>query len=347
MPIWKGERLTVEIVGASHEKEIGVRISGLPCEEVRMESVLAFLSRRKPGLSGTTERIEEDIPCVLGMEGDMLSKEVEAIFANRNVNASDYKDLYGKPRPSHADYAAYLKDGRLDFSGGGEFSGRMTAPLCFAGGIAKDLLLTRGIKVYGYISEIGGIVGKNYKNAVLTESDFPIVGFPSLSGREDMENVILRAKSSGDSVGGRVDCVVFGMKGGFGGALFSGLEGKIAQLLFAIPGVKGVEFGEGFSFSSLTGSRANDALTYENGEVLSVTNKSGGINGGISNGMPITLSAVFRPTPSIGLPQKTVDLQRKENTEIRIRGRHDACIAVRAVPVVESAVALALLDGVL
>lgn len=345
---WKGNKISVGIFGASHASEIGVEMTNFPKEEIDFEELTAFLARRKAS-SGvfSTKRKESDLPHFMqGVEGGkIVGDTIRAVIYNENVKSGDYSNLYAKPRPSHADYAAYMKYGRLDFSGGGEFSGRMTAPYAIAGGIAKQILQRRGIDVNAYVSSVGNVKGQSYKDGdvcyVANET------FPSLSKQEEMIEEIAKAKSNGDSVGGRVECIVTGLKAGVGDALFDGLESKIAHLVYAIPAVKGVEFGDGFDLSRMLGSIANDAWQFDDGKVIAKTNKAGGINGGISNGMPITLSVAFRPTPSIAIEQDTVDLQSGVNTKIAIRGRHDACIVPRAVPVVESAVCLAILDSIL
>lgn len=348
MFLWKGNNISVGIYGQSHASEIGVEMTGFPKEEIDFEELLAFLARRKAS-SGvfSTKRKESDIPhFTQGIkENTIVGDKVEAIIYNENVKSGDYSNIYAKPRPSHADYSAYKKDGRLDFSGGGEFSGRMTAPYAIAGAIAKQILKRRGIEVDAYVSAVGEIKGQSYKDGEIEVVANDV--FPSLSKQEEMIEEIAKAKSKGDSVGGRVECVVRGLDAGYGGALFDGLESKIAYLVYAIPAVKGVEFGDGFDLSRMNGSVANDAWRFENGKVVSKTNRSGGINGGISNGMPITLSVAFRPTPSIAIEQETVDLQNGENVKMIIHGRHDACIVPRAVPVVESAVCLAILDSII
>ena len=344
---WKGSNVQVSVFGSSHASEIGVEIDGLPCEQISVSQLQDFLDTRKGGKCFSTSRVEEDKPTfTCGITDGKIDGKVRAILENRNARSADYANLFGKPRPSHADFAAFCKDGRLDFSGGGEFSGRMTAPVCIAGGIAKQLLDNRGIGVFAYVSAVGKVRGFSYKateNVPLQREE----DFPSLSHGKEMLAEISAAKANGDSVGGVVQCLVFGHKAGIGGALFDGLESKIAYLLYAIPAVKGVEFGLGFDIAERLGSAANDCWRMEHGRVVALSNNAGGINGGIANGMPITLSVAFRPTPSIAKRQKTVDLTKGVDTEIQIKGRHDACIVPRAVPVVESVVALAILDEVL
>lgn len=349
MSTWKGNKIEVEIFGASHEEEIGVIMKNFPAEAFDIIALKNFLKRRKPTyIPIFTPRSEGDEPIFLEGISDnkITSSRVKCVIKNEDVKKSDYDNLYAKPRPSHADLAAYYKDGRLDFSGGGEFSGRMTAPLCVAGGLAKQFLEKRGISVSAYLSRVGTVNGKSYKDGTTEKMEY-VGDFPALSSGKEMILEIENAKKDGDSVGGIVECVVNGFKKGVGGELFDGLESKIANLVYAIPGVKGVEFGYGFSFAELKGSAANDQISVDNGKIFTATNKSGGINGGVSNGMPITFSVAFRPTPSIAKKQSTVNLQNFSPCEIEIKGRHDACIAVRAVPVVEAAAALALLDTII
>lgn len=347
---FNGDKITVEVYGTSHASEIGVNFSGFPKFKIDGTGLKEFMARRSAkNAAYSTSRIEPDEPTfVSGVTDGEITGDVHAVIYNRNVRSGDYNELYAKPRPSHADLAAYLKDGRLDFSGGGEFSGRLTAPLCIAGGIAKQILGSRGVKVCAYVSEIGGVKAKSYKTSHVTCAETEkIKGFPALSDVPAIEAKILEAKTSGDSVGGVVECVVEGFPAGIGNALFGGLESKISSAVFGIPAVKGVEFGDGFALAEMFGSEANDPIRVENGVFYTETNRSGGINGGISNGMPITLAVAFRPTPSIAKPQKSVNLETKENVGIAIKGRHDACIVPRAVPVVEAAVSIALLDELL
>ncbi len=359
------EKLQIEIYGESHSSEIGVRLGGIPngCA-LTLDNVRNLLSRRKSGNGvWATPRKESDEPNIVSgliKRGDVFEVcgEIDIKIVNGNVRPADYSNILGIPRPSHADYAAYAKDGRIS-SGGGRFSGRMTAPLCIAGGIAQELLAGAEIGICAYISDIGDIKGASYKtdenvalkgvgtavDARIKSSDFPLLND---GVRAEMEEVIRRAASDGDSVGGCVECVVTGLDAGmFGDALFEGLESKIAYSVYAIPAVKGVEFGEGFGLARMRGSEANDAFAIRDGRVVTKTNRSGGINGGISNGMPLTFRVAFRPTPSISVTQKSVGIGSGQECDLRCKGRHDACIVPRAVPCVESAVAIALLDELL
>ncbi len=359
------EKLKIEIYGESHADRIGVRLSGIPngCT-LTLAEMKNLLFRRKSGSGAwATPRKEDDEPIILcGLKkndgGFITDGDIDICIENKNVRSSDYRNTLSVPRPSHADFAAFAKDGKIS-SGGGRFSGRMTAPLCIAGGIAEELLNDADIRICAYISKIGNVSGGSYKsdNAValkgigdadetrIKNSDFPLL---DESFKDKMLAEIEDARSQGDSVGGEIECVVSGLSAGMlGDALFEGLEGKLAYSLYAIPAVKGVEFGDGFALSGLRGSEANDGFSIEDGKVVTKTNRSGGINGGISNGMPITLRVAFRPTPSISKRQNSVNLDTMQDCPIDIKGRHDACIVPRAVPCVEAAVAIALLDEML
>ncbi len=349
MAIFNGKSLTVEIYGESHQEKIGARVSGAPEFTFDAQKLSEFLDRRKAKSSiYSTTRKEDDLPVFTNVSNNTINGEFSVDIYNKNTKSGDYDNLYGKPRPSHADYTSYLKEGNLNYKGGGRFSGRLTAPLCVVGGIFKEYLEKRGIFVHAYVSKIGKVNGKSYLDGEISREEILNMGeFPSLSNSEEMLEHIKEVKMDCDSVGGIIECIVYGMKTGVGNNLFEGLEGKISSLIYSVPAVKGVEFGFGFNLAEMKGSEANDPLAYVNGEVEILTNNAGGINGGISNGNPITLRVAIRPTPSISKPQKTVDLVNKENVEIEIQGRHDACIVPRAVPCIESAVAIALVDEIL
>lgn len=351
MAVFNGEKLNIEIYGTSHAEKIGVKASGFPRLKVDFENLEKFMKRRSPsGGIFSTKRKEPDLPIFeKGLDNGVIGGDFEAVIYNKDVKSGDYNNLYAKPRPSHADYTRYLKNGEKDYRGGGEFSGRLTAPMCVLGALCKQYLYENyGVEVLAYISSVGKVNGKSYKTeAVSIEQIKGATDFPSLSCSEEMLEEIKNSAVRGDSVGGCVDCMVFGMPTGVGGSLFDGLEGKIANLVYSIPAVKGVEFGDGFDLTKKNGSEANDQLEVVDGKVKLTSNRAGGLNGGITNGEPITLRVGFRPTPSISIPQKTVDLEKMQTTEIVIEGRHDSCIVVRAVPVVESAVAIALLDSIL
>lgn len=353
------ERISVEISGSSHSDKIGISMSGLPSDAaVCLSDLKAFMKRRSSGSGvwSTPRKESDEINFESGVEIDgdkiIIKGGFSAYIENKNIKPSDYENTLNIPRPSHADFVMFARDGKTE-SGGGRFSGRMTAPLCIGGGIAKQLLENAGVGIHAYISQIGSIEAESYLNCDLSDIEWSEVEkspLPTLSAdrRDDMIFAVKAASCDGDSLGGIIDCVVSGVQAGvLGDALFEGLEGKIAYSVFAVPAVKGVEFGAGFALAGMRGSGANDGFYYDGGKVKTRTNNSGGLNGGISNGMPITMRAVIRPTPSISKLQKSVDLTIGSDAEIRIRGRHDACIVPRAVPCVESAVALALLDEAL
>ncbi len=344
------EIVNIDVFGESHADEIGVKISGIRKGEiVDKEKIQKFVDRRKSGNNAwSTPRLEKDEVVILsGVENGVATGEtILAVIKNNNIKKHDYENVEKCPRPSHADFVSFEKD-KTFATGGGRFSGRMTAPVCIAGGLAKEILKKDGVEIGAYISRIGNVVGKNYK---MTEIGFDEIvlahksPFSALSNQNEMVQLIAETSQKGDSVGGEIDCIVYGLPVGIGDALYDGLEGKLSTGLFAIPAVKGVEFGSGFDFATMFGSQANDAFQFENGKVVTKTNHNGGINGGISNGMPLTMRVAIKPTPSISIEQDTVNLDTKENVKIKIKGRHDSSIVPRAVPVVESVVAVALLD---
>ena len=348
-----GKLLKVSVFGQSHGKAIGVNIDGLPAgEAIDLEELYAFMDRRKPGKSAlSTLRKEADLPVFLsGLEnGVTCGFPLCAIIENSDQHSSDYKNLTDHPRPSHADYTAQVKwGGHADLRGGGHFSGRLTASLCIAGGIAKQILARRGIHVGAHLSSVG------------TEEDaaFPLhptkelfdsvaaKAFPVLDDQagERMQAIILEAREQLDSVGGIIECAAIGLPAGLGDPMFDGIENRLAAALFGIPAVKGVEFGLGFGSARIHGSENNDPFTVVDGTIVTETNRCGGILGGITNGMPVTLRVAMKPTPSISRPQQTVSLSAKEAAELTIQGRHDPCIAHRAVPVVEAVAATVMLD---
>lgn len=349
-----GNRVTVEIFGESHSSAIGMTLCGIPAgESIDMDALNAFMERRAPGRDATsTARKEPDRPEFLCgiLENVTTGAPITAIIHNTDTRSRDYEKLRHMPRPSHADYAASVKYGGYnDIRGGGAFSGRLTAPLCIAGGIALQILAKRGIYIGAHLYSVAG-VGDTPFDSVALDTDTLLAAskkaFPVLSDEagEKMRAAILSAKADGDSVGGVIECAVLGMPAGYGGPLFSGIEGKIASALFGIPAVKGVEFGSGFAAADMRGSTHNDPFVYKDGAVVTSTNHSGGIQGGITNGMPILFRIAMKPTPSIAIEQQTVNLATKENTTLVIGGRHDPCVAARAVPAIEAAAALCILD---
>lgn len=346
--------IKVEIYGKSHADKIGVKLYGIEKgTPISIESIQAFVDRRKSGKNAwSTPRNEPDEVVILsGVENGFANGEmIEGVIYNTTVRKDDYENIKTVPRPSHADFASAIKDKTMRCeSGGGRFSGRLTAPLCIAGGIAKDILLSRGIKVLSYVREIGDVSGDSYLTKEVTADVIENIPteLKALSSADEMEKAVLEAKSDGDSVGGRVDLMVFGLPIGVGDNLFLGLEGRISTALFGVPAVKGVEFGLGFGFCGEKGSFANDEFDTDGKKIFTTTNNSGGINGGISNGMPITVSVAIRPTPSISKTQNSVDLKTGEKVLLSVKGRHDACIVPRAQVALEASLALAILDAII
>lgn len=348
-----GHLLKISVFGQSHGKAIGVVVDGLPAgEAIDLDELQAFLDRRKPGKNRlSTARKESDAPTFLsGLEnGKTCGAPLCAVMENGDQHSGDYAGLTDTPRPGHADYTAAVKwGGQADMRGGGHFSGRLTAPLCIAGGIAKQILARRGIHVGAHLSEVAGIADDPFPlhpTAELFEKlaakDFPVLDD---GAGERMQQAILAAREELDSVGGIVECAAIGLPAGLGDPMFDGVENRLAAALFGIPAVKGVEFGAGFAAARSRGSENNDAFSVQNGAVVTDTNHAGGILGGITNGMPILLRTAMKPTPSIARAQKTVRLSQMEEIPLEIRGRHDPCIAHRAVPVVEAVTAAVLLD---
>ena len=344
-----GEHLHLTIFGQSHAPAIGMTLEGLPAgEAIDMEALQGFLNRRAPGQNEwSTPRKEADVPEFLsGLVGNVTcGAPLTAIIRNTNTRSGDYAGLSVVPRPGHADFTAAVKyGGHADFAGGGAFSGRLTAPLCIAGGICLQLLRRRGITVISRIAAIGGVTDTAPLTAPTAEKPFPVV---EDAAGETIRAAIAAAKAEGDSVGGIIECAVLGLPVGLGGPLFDGMEGKIASIIFGIPAVKGIEFGAGFAAAALRGSENNDAFTVENGTVKTVTNHCGGILGGITNGMPLTFRTAFKPTPSIAKEQQSVNLTSLTPETLRVQGRHDPCIVPRAVPCVEAAAAVAVYDALL
>lgn len=348
-----GRLLRISVFGQSHGPAVGVTIDGLPAgEAIDMEALQAFLNRRKPGENDlSTARREADRPVFLsGLENGMTcGAPLCAIIENSDQHSQDYSRLADTPRPSHADYTAWVKwGGHADMRGGGHFSGRLTAPLCIAGGIAKQILARRGVYVGAHLSSVGTEEDAAFPLQP-TAALFDAVAakpFPVLDDDAGarMQALIREARQRGDSVGGIIECTVTGLPAGLGDPMFDGIENRLAAALFGIPAVKGLEFGAGFAAGRMFGSQHNDPFAVEEGRIVTESNHAGGILGGITTGMPVTLRLAVKPTPSISLPQRTVRVSAMEHTELTIRGRHDPCIAHRAVPVVEAVTAAVMLD---
>lgn len=350
-----GERIRYTVFGQSHGEAIGVVIDGLPAgERIDRDALCAFMARRAPGNAAyATKRKEADEPVFLSglVEGYTCGAPLCAVIYNTDAHSNDYAGLSATPRPSHADYAARLRDGaHIDLSGGGHFSGRLTAPLCIAGGIALQILTRKGVSVGAHIQAIAGILDTPFDPVQVTREELLRPGqaaFPVLDERAGarMQEAVAEAAKGLDSLGGVVECCAVGLPAGaLGRGMFGGLESRLGAVLFGIPAVKGVEFGAGFGAALLRGSENNDPFMVQDGAVVTQTNNHGGSLGGISSGMPLVLRAAFKPTPSIGLPQRSVDMNSLTPVELTIKGRHDPCIVPRAVPVVEAAVAAVLLD---
>lgn len=348
-----GENLKLSIFGQSHGPAIGMTLDGIPAGlEVDFDKLQAFLSRRAPGQnSWSTPRKEEDQPEFLSgiLDGFTCGAPVAAVIYNKNTRSGDYANLKDCPRPGHADYTAQVKYGGFqDAAGGGHFSGRLTAPLCIAGGLCKQWLEQRGIQIGARIFRIAG---SRREDDPLPLHGIPQIcdDFPAVNPEAGlaMRQSIEQARKDADSVGGEIDCVVTGLPAGIGEPMFGGVESRIAQIVYGIPAVKGLEFGAGFASAQMRGSQCNDVFTAEHGTVQTITNNCGGILGGITNGMPLTFRAAIKPTPSIASPQQSVNLSQMTNQQLNIQGRHDPCIVPRAVPVVEAAAAIAIFDMIL
>ncbi len=354
-----GHNLKVSIFGQSHSAAIGVVVDGLPAGLLLdLERIRRFMARRAPGKAPyATARKEADAPEIvsgLTEDGFTCGAPLCALIRNTDARSKDYSQLRDLPRPSHADYTAFVKyGGHHDIRGGGHFSGRLTAPLCFAGAAAMQLLEQQGVFVGAHISSVGSVQDAPFPPTALTQEQLLAPGrkeFPVVDDNagQAMQRQIEEARQDRDSLGGVVECGVVGAPAGLGEPMFDGLENRLAAALFGIPALRGVEFGAGFAAAAMRGSRHNDPFSLdETGKVVSLTNNHGGILGGISSGMPILLRCAFKPTPSISQPQQTVSLSQKQNRSLTIEGRHDPCIIPRALPCVEAAVALVLLDFML
>lgn len=349
-----GQHFALTIFGESHGGAIGMVIDGVPAGfPIDEEAIARDMARRAPGSDPTaTSRKEPDrVNIVSGVfEGRAAGTPICGLIENTNTRSGDYAQLRAKMRPGHADYAGSVKyAGYNDPRGGGHFSGRITASLVFAGSIARQLLAAKGVSIGAHIAAIGPCRDKAFDPvnvsadtlAALRESRFPLLD-PGMEA--PMRVCVAEAKAEGDSVGGMIECAAVGVPAGIGSPFFGSVESVVSQLAFSVPAVKAIEFGDGMAISALRGSAANDVMHYNGGAVACLSNHNGGVTGGITNGMPIILRAAIKPTPSISLPQQTVDLATGEDTVLLITGRHDPCIVPRAVVVIESILAIALCE---
>jgi chorismate synthase len=349
-----GNKIKLAIFGESHGKAIGITIDGIePGVELDMDYINGEMNRRAPGKSElSTSRNEKDSFDILSgyFNGRTTGTPLCAVIYNMDQHSSHYDKTKNLIRPSHGDYTGYIKyNGFNDYRGGGHFSGRITAPLVFAGAICKQILESKGIIIGSHIKSIGEIEDNSFDMVSinneelkkLTNSDFPLL---NKSIEPSMREAILKAKAEKDSMGGVVEAAVINLPPGIGSPFFDSVESRVAHLLFSIPGIKGVEFGEGFGITKLKGSNANDEYYIEEDKIRTYSNNNGGILGGITNGMPLVFRAAVKPTASIGKVQNTVDIEKRENAELEIRGRHDPCIVPRVLPIIEAVAAIAILD---
>ena len=351
-----GENLKFTLEGESHGEFVACTVSGIPSGfKVDGEELKGFMKRRQGGnLPFTTPRKEEDLPIFeTGMNDGLITNGdiLTAKIYNKNVRSGDYKGFTDTPRPSHAEYTAQMRYGSdIDLRGGGHFSARLTAPLCAVGGILKQMLANKGIYIGTHLYSVGNTKDEPFSLENVSVSDFQRVldaqYLPVLSEESSigMRQELMAAVRDDDSLGGVVECAILGLPAGYGDPLYDGIENRIAGAIFGLGGVRGIEFGLGFEATKMRGSKHNDPFEIKDGNVVTKTNNCGGVIGGISDGMPIVFRVAFKPTASIGIEQDTVSLSRMENAKITISGRHDPCIAIRALPCVESIAAAVIAD---
>lgn len=352
-----GNRIKISIFGESHGKAVGINIDGLKAGILLdLDYIRREMQRRAPGNNEfSTPRKEDDEFEILSgfFEGRTTGTPLCAVIYNKDKKSKDYAKLKNIMRPSHGDYTGYVKyNGFNDYRGGGHFSGRLTAPLVFAGAICRQLLESKGILIGSHIKSIGEVQDELFDPVGIESSTLEVLGskaFPVMNEKSEdmMKGIIARAREQRDSVGGVIETVVTGIEPGIGEPFFDSVESTLSHLIFSIPGVKGLEFGAGFDISKMHGSMANDEYYMYGEKVRTYSNNNGGILGGITDGMPLIFRTAIKPTPSIGKLQRTINIEKKENTEIEVQGRHDPCIVPRAVPVVEAATAIALLELIL
>lgn len=349
-----GSKIKLSIFGESHGNAIGITIDGLPAGfYIDMDKIMMEMARRAPGKSSlSTPRKESDIPEILSgyFEGKTTGAPLCAIIRNSNTKSKDYSKLKDVMRPGHADYTGAVRyKGFNDYRGGGHFSGRITAPLVFAGAICKQILEVKGIIVSAHINSIGKIKDCSFLESDISDellNSFKEKELPLINTKleDEMRQEILSARSSGDSIGGTIECAILGVSPGLGDPFFDSVESTLAHLMFSVPAVKGIEFGKGFDISKMRGSEANDEYYLENGNIKTKTNNNGGILGGITNGMPIIFNVAIKPTASIFKEQNTVNIVTMEETTLCIEGRHDPCIVQRALPVIEAVAAIGITE---
>ena len=349
-----GSKIKLSIFGESHGNAIGITIDGLPAGfSIDMDKIMMEMSRRAPGKSSlSTPRKESDIPEILSgyFEGKTTGTPLCAIIRNSNTKSKDYSKLKDVMRPGHADYTGAVRyKGFNDYRGGGHFSGRITAPLVFAGAICKQILEVKGIIVSAHINSIGKIKDCSFLEGDISDellNSFKEKELPLINTKleNEMRQEILSTRSSGDSIGGTIECAILGVSPGIGDPFFDSVESTLAHLMFSVPAVKGIEFGKGFDISKMRGSEANDEYYLENGNIKTKTNNNGGILGGITNGMPIIFNVAIKPTASIFKEQNTVNIVTMEETTLCIEGRHDPCIVQRALPVIEAVAAIGITE---
>ncbi len=361
-----GTALRITVFGQSHSQAVGCVIEGLPAGfALDIKKLDAFMQRRAPGRNAwSTPRFEADAPRIisgLNPDGKTCGAPLTAVIDNTNTRSADYDELRRVPRPGHADYTAQAKwHGSQDIAGGGHFSARLTAPLCVAGGIALQYLEARNVSIAAHVAQIANIRDVPFDAMRLTSTatehllqqmhtlhDQQPTGFPTINAKagEDMRQAIADAHAKGDSLGGMVECVACGMPAGIGGPRYDGIQGTIARVVFGIPAIKGLEFGDGFHVAEMTGSKNNDPYRMLNGKPAPVSNHAGGSLGGITTGAPIVFRIAIKPTPSISQEQSSIDFVARQDVALSVRGRHDPCVAPRAVPIAEAAMAISLLDS--
>ena len=349
-----GKKINLSIFGESHGKAIGIVINGIePGIKIDLDKIEQDMARRAPGKNSlSTQRKEGDSFEILSgfFEGYTTGTPLSIMIRNNDTKSKDYSKIKDLVRPSHGDFSGFVKyNGFNDYRGGGHFSGRITAPLVFAGALAKQILESKGIYVGAHISRVGKVVDDSFDKVNLNkgvldsvlDKELPLLNEEKI---DDIKQEILHARQNGDSVGGAIECGIVGINPGIGSPFFDSLESTISHLAFSVPAVKGIEFGLGFDFAKENASKVNDEYYIENGEVKTYTNNNGGIVGGITNGMPVIFKVAIKPTPSISKEQRTINVRTMEEEILKVEGRHDPCIVQRAVVVIEAIAAIAVLE---